>query len=108
MRGEAMSTWFKFWKKPENTAQVAKDRLQMIVSRERTACGVGAPGFLPALQQELLQVIAKYERVDLDHVQVSIDRRGDAEVLELSVMLPESDGAREPHRQSLRSSILYA
>ncbi|HVZ35349.1 MAG TPA: cell division topological specificity factor MinE [Polyangiaceae bacterium] len=103
-----MSTWFKFWRKPENTAQVAKDRLQMIVSRERTACGIGAPGFLPALQQELLQVIAKYDRVDLDHVQVSIDRRGEAEVLELSVMLPEPEQKSERARPSVRSGILYA
>jgi cell division topological specificity factor len=101
-------TWFKFWRKPEGTAQVAKDRLQMIVSRERTACGThGSHGYLPALQQELLQVIAKYERVDLDHVQVSIDRRGEAEVLELSVMLPEADTKNEPARPSVRS-ILYA
>lgn len=100
-------TWFKFWRKPEGSAHVAKDRLQMIVSRERTACNSAGHGYLPALQQELLQVIAKYERVDLDHVQVSIDRRGDAEVLELSVMLPEADGRQEPARPSVRS-ILYA
>ena len=100
-------TWFKFWRKPENTAQVAKDRLQIIVARERTQCGIGTPGYLPALQQELLQVIAKYERVDLDHVQVSIDKRGQAEVLELSVMLPENEANAEPARPSVRS-ILYA
>lgn len=97
------NAWFKFWKKPENTAQVAKDRLQMIVARERTACGVGN-GILPSLQQELLQVIAKYDRVDLDHVQVSIDRRGEAEVLELSVMVPESTPASS--RPSVRSTPL--
>jgi len=102
------NTWFKFWRKPENTAQVAKDRLQTIVARERTACGIGAPGYLPALQQELLQVIAKYERVDLDHVQVSIDRRGEAEVLELSVMLPEAEDTSPRARPSVRSGIVYA
>lgn len=86
------ASWFqKFWKKQDNTAQVAKDRLQIIVARERAALGIGTPGYLPALQQELLQVIAKYERVDLDLVNVNIDRRGHAEVLELSVLLPEND-----------------
>jgi len=102
-----MSTWFKFWKKPENTAEVARDRLQAIVTRERTACGPQAGGFLPQLQQELLQVIAKYDRVDLDHVQVSIDRRGQAEVLELSIMLPEGDAAPGRPRTSVRP-LLYA
>ena len=102
-----MSGWFnKFWRKQDNTAQVAKDRLHVIVARERAACMSGTPGYLPALQQELLQVIAKYERVDLDLVNVNIDRRGQAEVLELSVLLPETE-QKEPAK-AVRSSVLYA
>jgi cell division topological specificity factor len=90
-----MSSWFNFFRRNDGSAQVAKDRLQIIVARERTACGSGG-GYLPQLQQELLQVIAKYERVDLDRVNVSLDRRGDAEVLELSILLPESDAKEAP------------
>lgn len=102
-----MSSWFnKFWRKQDNTAQVAKDRLHVIVARERAACMSGTPGYLPALQQELLQVIAKYERVDLDLVNVNIDRRGQAEVLELSVLLPEAEQKDPP--KSVRGSVLYA
>jgi cell division topological specificity factor len=86
-----MTSWLKLFKRPEGTAQAAKDRLQIIVARERTACGHGAPGYLPQLQQELLQVIAKFEKVDLDRVNVSLDKRGDAEVLELSIMLPDAE-----------------
>src|SRR5690349_21245175 len=97
--------WLKFFKKPENTAQVAKDRLQIIVARERTQCS-GEPGYLPQLQQELLQVIAKYERVDLDRVQVNIDKRGEAEVLELSIMLPEA--AEEAKKAPVRSRVAFA
>jgi cell division topological specificity factor len=84
-------SWYKFFRKNEGTARVAKDRLQIIVARERTACGAGGKpiGYLPQLQQELLQVIAKYEKVDLDRVQVHIDKQGDAEILELSIMLPD-------------------
>ena len=96
--------WSRFWKKPEGTAQGAKDRLQIIVARERTATGA-APGYLPQLQQELLQVIAKYEKVDLDRVAVNIDKRGDAEVLELSIMLPEG---QEPEPRNVRSRIAFA
>ena len=96
-------SWFSFFKKSEGTAQVAKDRLSIIVARERTACG-DAPGYLPQLQQELLQVIAKYEKVDLDRVNVQIDKRGDAEVLELSIMLPE-----EQQKPAVRTQrIVYA
>jgi cell division topological specificity factor len=97
--------WSRFWKKPEGTAQVAKDRLQIIVARERTATGGSAPGYLPQLQQELLQVIAKYEKVDLDRVAVNIDKRGDAEVLELSIMLPEG---QEPEQRGVRTRIAFA
>ncbi|MFT3923033.1 MAG: cell division topological specificity factor MinE [Myxococcales bacterium] len=101
-----MNSWLKFFnKKPENSAQTAKDRLQIIVARERTACG-GAPGYLPQLQQELMQVIAKYERVDLDRVQVNIDRKGDTEVLELCIMLPE--GQEAPVQAPLRGRPLFA
>jgi len=102
-----MSWLNKFFKKPENTAQVAKDRLSIIVARERTSLGLGSPGYLPSLQQELLQVIAKYERVDLDLVQVNIDRRGQSEVLELSVMLPEG-GSKELPRPAVRNGALFA
>ena len=39
-----MSSWFnKFWRKQDNTAQVAKDRLHVIVARERAACMSGTP-----------------------------------------------------------------
>jgi cell division topological specificity factor len=97
-------TWYNFWKRPEATAQVAKDRLQIIVARERTASANGTvPGYLPQLQQELLQVIAKYEHVDLDRVHVNIDKRGDSEVLELSIMLPEDD-----ELEAVRRGMAYA
>lgn len=98
-----MSSWLRFFKKSEGSAQTAKDRLQIIVARERTMCSDN-PGYLPKLQQELLQVIAKYEKVDLDRVNVSIDKRGDIEVLELSIMLPEAGEA--PGMRSSR--VVYA
>lgn len=91
-----MNNWFPFWGRNERSAKIAKDRLQIIVARERAACS-GQTDYLPQLQQELLQVIAKYERVDLDHVDVQVERRGDSEVLALSITLPEPN---EPPRSS--------
>ena len=97
-----MTSWLKLFRKSEGTANVAKDRLQIIVARERTTCG--DPGYMAQLQQELLQVIAKYEKVDLDLVNVNIDKRGDSEVLELSIMLPEIE-----HKPAARTNrIVYA
>ncbi|HMH68646.1 MAG TPA: cell division topological specificity factor MinE [Pinirhizobacter sp.] len=74
-------------RKPEATAGVAKERLRIIVAQERSTRG--APDYLPLLRNELLEVIRKYVNVDVDAVNISLDRDSGHEVLELSVALPE-------------------
>ncbi|OEY66865.1 cell division topological specificity factor MinE [Marinobacter sp. X15-166B] len=76
-----------FRTKKTNTANVAKERLQIIVAHERGQRG--QPDYLPQLQQELLAVIRKYVQIDDDMVQVEIDRNDSCSVLELNVTLPE-------------------
>ncbi|HEY2746237.1 MAG TPA: cell division topological specificity factor MinE [Polyangia bacterium] len=76
-----------YFKRSTKSATVAKDRLQIIVARERTATRPAAIDYLPQLQQELLQVIAKYELIDLGQVSVNVDKSGGCEVLELNVVL---------------------
>ena len=78
-----------FLRRKPDSAQLAKDRLQIVVARERASTGDQVQSYLPQLQQELLQVIAKYERLDLDQVSVQLDRKGEAEVLEINIVLPE-------------------
>jgi cell division topological specificity factor len=85
---------FDFWRKRESTAQHAKDRLQIVVARERASTGDRVQSYLPQLQQELLQVIAKYEKLDLEQVSVQLDKKGEAEVLEINIVLPEERRAR--------------
>ena len=80
--------FFDYFRRAPRSASVAKDRLSIIVARERTATRKGAD-YLPQLQQELLQVIAKYENIDLDHVSVHVEKQGDCDVLELNVVLSE-------------------
>jgi cell division topological specificity factor len=75
-----------FFRRPQKSATIAKDRLQIIVARERAATRV-AQDYLPQLQQELLQVIAKYEKIDLGQVSVNVDRSKGCEVLELNIVL---------------------
>jgi cell division topological specificity factor len=82
-----------YFKRQPKTAAIAKDRLQIIVARERVT--KNAPDYLPKLQQELLQVIAKYELIDLGQVSVNVDRSGDCEVLELNIVLSDA-GADSP------------
>jgi cell division topological specificity factor len=80
-----------FFHRRSDTAQHAKDRLQIIVARERTSSPDRSMSYLPRLQQELLAVIAKYERVDLEQVSVDLDRKGEAEVLEINIVLPPEE-----------------
>lgn len=77
---------FLFNKKPK-TAEAAKERLQIIIARERT--DRSGPDFLPALRQELVQVIAKYTNVHPDDIKLSVNCQGDMEVLDVNVVLPE-------------------
>jgi cell division topological specificity factor len=81
-----------FFRRPQKTASIAKDRLQIIVARERAATRA-AVDYLPQLQQELLQVIAKYEKIDLGQVSVNVDRSKGCEVLELNIVLGEGEPA---------------
>jgi cell division topological specificity factor len=86
-------SFLDYFRKRDKSASIAKDRLQIIVARER-AVTRNAPDYLPQLQQELLQVLAKYEKIDLGQVTVSVDRSGDCEVLELNIVLSDDPGAR--------------
>lgn len=72
----------------KKSATVAKERLQIIVARERTPRG--GPDYLPMLKEELLNVVRKYVAIDRDAVKIELDREGDYEVLELNItLLPE-------------------
>jgi len=89
-----------FFRRAPKTASIAKDRLQIIVARERSVTR-NAPDYLPQLQQELLQVIAKYELIDLDQVTVSVDKSAAGEVLELNVVLHDRKREPEPPKPEL-------
>ena len=78
-------------RKPEPTASVAKERLRIIVAQERSTRG--APDYLPLLRNELLEVIKKYVNVDLDAININVERDSGHEVLELSVALPDGKAA---------------
>jgi cell division topological specificity factor len=81
-------------RKPEPTASVAKERLRIIVAQERSTRG--APDYLPLLRNELLEVIKKYVHVDIDAININVERDSGHEVLELSVALPDGKAASTP------------
>ncbi len=82
-------SFFDYFRRTQKTASLAKDRLSIIVARERASTR-GAPDYLPQLQQELLAVIARYEKIDLQEVGVRIDSSGGCEVLEINIVLPDA------------------
>jgi cell division topological specificity factor len=96
----SLGSFLDYFRRAPKTASVAKDRLSVIVARERAATRGGGPDYLPQLQQELLAVLAKYEKIDLTNVSVKLDRSGECDVLELNIVLPEALAAAQAERKS--------
>ncbi len=81
-----------FLSRKKNTANIAKERLQIIVAERRK--GDSEPHYLPQLKRDILEVICKYVKIDSDMVTVQLDQKGDdISILELNVMLPETEEA---------------
>ncbi len=75
------------FRRTPSSANIARERLRIIVQQERSARG--GPDYLPLLRRELLEVIHKYVNVDPTAVQINVEREDGQEVLEFSVALPE-------------------
>lgn len=84
-----MSWLQKLFGNQPKSAQVAKERLQLIIAHERD--GGGGGNFLPDLQRELIQVISKYVRINPDDIRVSLEKQDRFEVLEVNIVLPEKN-----------------
>jgi cell division topological specificity factor len=83
------NTLIEYFRATPKPAKLAKERLSVIVARERASTR-GGDDYLPQLQQEILAVLAKYEKIDLENVTVKLDRSGECDVLELNVILPDT------------------
>jgi len=89
-----MSLLSLFLGEKKKTASVAKERLQIILAHERSGRSNNQPDYLPALQRELMAVIAKYVKINPDDVRVNLERQDDLEVLEVKIELPETVGSK--------------
>ena len=75
----------------KKSASVAKERLQIILARERMGGGESStPDYLPALQKELMAVISKYVDINPNDIKVQLERQENLEVLEVKIELPEA------------------
>lgn len=74
----------------KTTANIAKERLQIIVAERRR--GDNEPHYLPQLKRDLLEVISKYVQIDPEMLSVQLEKKdGDISILELNVTLPETE-----------------
>ena len=73
----------------KKTANVAKERLQIILAHERNILNDSEPDYLPALQRELIAVISKYVKINPDDIKVLLERQDNLEVLEVKIELPD-------------------
>lgn len=78
-----------FRSRTPSSAAVAKDRLQLIIARERSGRS-DAPDYLPQLQRELLEVVAKYARIDPNAIKVDMERTENLELLAINIQLPDA------------------
>jgi cell division topological specificity factor len=77
-------------KRSKASASTARDRLQIVLAHERISRD--GDDFLPRLQKELMEVIARYVAVDQNKAVVKLDRGDDVSTLEIEIELPVQTG----------------
>ncbi len=76
-----------FKKKEPQTANLAKERLRILVAHSRA--DAKHPKYLKQMRQEILDVVKKYVNVEIDNIDTNIANQDGTEVLELNITLPE-------------------
>jgi len=82
-------SFFSFFRPQKATASVAKERLKIILAHERSGSNASAD-FLPKLRQEILDVVCKYVKISPEQIQLSQERQGTLDVLEVKIEMPPS------------------
>ncbi len=86
----AISMITRLFGEKKTSASVAKERLQIILARERLHGDNSEPDYLPALQKELLAVVSKYVSINPEDIKINLERQDNLEVLEVKVELPDT------------------
>ena len=80
---------FGFARRPRksNTAQTAKERLQILLAHDRT--DQSRHDFLPLLQRDILEVVKRHMQITSDDtVDVKLERGDSMSSLEINIELP--------------------
>jgi cell division topological specificity factor len=71
------------------SATIARERLQVLLSHERVACG--RPDLLSILREEIIAVIGRHVSFDPDKVQIKMDRGKTVSTLAVDIEIPNRD-----------------
>jgi cell division topological specificity factor len=73
----------RIFRRPSGSADIAKQRLQLVLTQDRTNI---SPETLNILKDEIVAILSKYIDIDADHVEVKIS--GDAKGHQLTANIP--------------------
>lgn len=74
--------------KRRGSAPVARERLQLLLAYERQSRS--QPDLVAVLREEIMALIAKHVQVNVDDVQVTMDRGERMSTLEIDIQIPNS------------------
>ncbi|CAM3248463.1 cell division topological specificity factor MinE [Paracoccus nototheniae] len=80
-------------KHPPKTAQMAKDRLQILLAHERSSSGAAEADYLPMLQRDIVAAIRKHVPIGDKDVEVRMERGDQMSSLEINIELPAASKA---------------
>ena len=79
---------FQFRPRKTNTAQAAKERLQILLAHERA--DTAAHDMIPLLQRDILEVIRRHMKIDSEAVDIRMERGDERSSLEINIELPSA------------------
>ena len=82
----SLSFFSRFFRR-KKSANIAKQRLKMVLSYERKDL---PPNFAEQLQADLIQVFEKYPQFDLSNIMINVNEEDHRD--ELSIYIPFSNG----------------
>ncbi|HEX5501618.1 MAG TPA: cell division topological specificity factor MinE [Thermomicrobiales bacterium] len=73
----------------ENSAQLAKRRLQVVLVQDHLAM---APGTMEAIKAEIMEVISRHLEIDPEGIQIAVERRGHGDELVANIPVRRNVG----------------
>jgi cell division topological specificity factor len=88
-------------RRKNSNANIAKSRLQVILTHERGGPN-STPHYLPALQAEVIAVISRYVKIACKDLKVNFDWQNGLEVFEVKIEIPlRTDDYLSPMQREL-------